>query len=349
MATGFSDEPEVEGQVVDAGNLHGQEFLGLEEVVEIGSGVEGVHGCRAVGVDGCEVGFPLLVAEVHDAFGGEEHGVAAVAGGHDAVKHVHAPFYAFEQIGRCAHSHEVAGAVLGKDVVDHFYHLVHHFGWFAHGQSAYGVAVGPFLGHELCRLASQVGVGASLHDGEETLVVAILGLGLVESLPAAVQPAVGQSQALLGIVVVAGARGTLVEGHHDVGSDAALDVHHAFGREEVARAVDVTLEVAALLLQLAYAREGEDLESARVSEHGAVPVDEAVESASLFKYVGAGAQVEVVGVAQDNLSSHFLLQVALQYALHAAHRAYGHEYGGFHLSVVGGDDSGTGAGLIVGL
>ena len=52
----------------------------------------------------------------------------------------------------------------------------------------------------------------------------------------------------------------------DVGTDDALDVHHALGGEDVLRTVDVGSKLAALLRELADAREGEDLEAAGVGE-----------------------------------------------------------------------------------
>jgi len=82
-------------------------------------------------------------------------------------------------------------------------------------------------------ILSQVFIGASLHDGEQRLVMPVEGLGLVEPLHAALQPSLGQPQTLLGILVVALSRRALVEGHHDVGSDDALRVHHVLWREEV--------------------------------------------------------------------------------------------------------------------
>ena len=57
--------------------------------------------------------------------------------------------------------------------------------------------------------------------------------------PATLQPALGQAKAVLGIVVVALARRTLVKRHHDVGTDDALCVHHVLGSEEMLRTVNM--------------------------------------------------------------------------------------------------------------
>ena len=100
----------------------------------------------------------------------------------------------FEDIDRRADAHQVARLVFREDAVDDLNHLVHLLGRFAHRQSADGVAV-RFLGsHILCRADAEVGIDAALHDGEEALPVAIRRLRLVETLEAAVQPALGQPQ-----------------------------------------------------------------------------------------------------------------------------------------------------------
>ena len=77
--------------------------------------------------------------------------------------------------------------------------------------------------------------------------------------------------AVSGVLQLAGPRRTLVEGHADVGPDAALGVHHVLGREEVAAAIDVALELHAFLGDLADVAEGMHLKAAAVGEDGAVP------------------------------------------------------------------------------
>ncbi len=168
------------------------------------------------------------------AFRREELPVAAVARRHHAVEHIHAPLDAFEDIHRRADPHQVAGTVFGQYGVDHLDHLVHHLGRFAYGQSADGIAVGVVLLDVFGCPRPQVGIGAALYDGEQRLVMAVFGLGLAVTVETTVEPALGQSERLGGIIARRVARRALVEGHHDVGADRTLGVDHAFGREEVA-------------------------------------------------------------------------------------------------------------------
>ena len=157
----------------------------------------------------------------------------------------------------------------------------------------------------------------------------------------------GQAEALLCVFVVACSGRTLVEGHDDVCADAALDVHHLLGRKGVSAAVDVALEGAAFFRQLADAGKRKHLEAAAIGQDWAVTSVEAVQSASLFQYLCARTQVKMIGVAKDDLSPNVLFEVADGDALHASHRADGHEDGRLYLTVVGRDESGAGIRLRV--
>jgi len=87
--------------------------------------------------------------------------------------------------------------------------------------------------------------------------------------------------------------------------------------------------------------ETENLEAAGVSEDGARPRHEAVESAKLANLVNAGSQIEMIGIAQQDLYAQFFQQI-LGDALDAGKRANRHEYGGFNFSVRGDEATGTG-------
>ena len=60
----FAYEPEVEGEVVDGGYLHGQQLLRMEEVAQGGLGVERVYYRRTVGLDGREVKLFTLTSSL---------------------------------------------------------------------------------------------------------------------------------------------------------------------------------------------------------------------------------------------------------------------------------------------
>ena len=222
---------------MDGGYLHGQQFLGLEEMMQVGLGVDAID-VATIGVDGRKVVLPLLVAHVHGALVGEEHGIATITGGHHTVEHVDATFDGLEDVLWSTHTHEVSRTILGQDVVDHLDHIVHHLGGFANGQTSNRgattiVELSEHVADMLGGILTQVFIGAALYDGEERLAIAIEGLRLVETLHASLQPTLCKPQTISGILIVALAWRALVEGHHDIGSDGALGIHHILGGEEV--------------------------------------------------------------------------------------------------------------------
>jgi hypothetical protein len=99
------------------------------------------------------------------------------------------------------------------------------------------------------------------------------------------------------------------------------------GSEEVRTAVEVGAEADALVGDFAERAEREDLEAAGVGEHGARPTDEAMQAAHAADGFVAGAQVEMVGVAEDDFCAEGLERV-LGDGFDGSLRADGHEDGG---------------------
>ena len=128
-----------------------------------------------------------------------------------------------------------------------------------------------------------------------------------------------------GVVVFRRSGRTFVEGHHDVGPDASLDVHHFFGRKQMSRAVDVRLERHAFLLHLADARERKHLKPATVGQNGPVPAVELVQAACRLKDVQTWTKVEMIGIAKDNLRLHFVVYIANLAGLDRTQRPDRHE------------------------
>ena len=112
--------------------------------------------------------------------------------------------------------------------------------------------------------------------GKSALAVTIFRFGFVKTLPAAFHPSVRQVRALAGIGIVGCSRRTLIEGHHDVGPDGALNVHHLFGGKEMLTAVNVRTKFATLVAQFSNAGQRKHLKAAAVGKHRAVETIELV-------------------------------------------------------------------------
>ena len=171
-------------------------------------------------------------------------------------------------------------------------------------------------------------------------MMAVGALGFAVLLETALQPARRAGPRLGGIIVGGGAGRTLVEGHHDVGPDKPLGIDHVFGREHVARAVDVRLETTPLLGEFADTGEREDLKSAAVGQYGSIPSGKTVQAAGFVEDVGAGSQVEMIRIAEDDLRSDLVDQITMEDAYDAADGADRHKNGGLDFAVVGTEHAG---------
>jgi hypothetical protein len=95
-------------------------------------------------------------------------------------------------------------------------------------------------------------------------------------------------------------RRALVELHHDVRVQRALDLHRDLGRQEQLVAIDRRRERDAFLGDLAQFAEREHLEAARIGQDRLVPADELVQAA-VVSTRPARAQPQVERVAEDDL------------------------------------------------
>ena len=59
-----------------------------------------------------------------------------------------------------------------------------------------------------------------------------------------------------------------------------------------------------------------------------------MQTAGLTQYVQSRPEIEVIGIAQNNLRAYILLQIAMIHSFHRTHCAYGHKYGGLYSAMV---------------
>ncbi len=104
------------------------------------------------------------------------------------------------------------------------------------------------------------------------------------------------------------------------------------GREQVRRAVQVRAELGALLGDLPAVGEAEHLVPAAVGQDRMRPSDEAVQAAAPGNQLVAGTEIEVIGVAENDLRAR-LLEIAVTHRLDGALRPDRHEGGRLHDAV----------------
>ena len=114
-----------------------------------------------------------------------------------------------------------------------------------------------------------------------------------------------------------------------------MDLHTLFGAHEDAVAVQMGSEGHALLGDLAQLGEAEHLKSAAVGQDGAVPAGKLVQTAHVGHQLVAGAQVQMVSVAEHDLCADVLEILRRQAALDGTRRGNILERGSLHRAVHG--------------
>jgi len=108
-------------------------------------------------------------------------------------------------------------------------------------------------------------------------------------------------------------------------------------------AIEVRLEEHPVLGDLAKAAQAEGLKAPRIGEDGVGPGHETVQSSHLADELVAGAEVEVVGVGQEDFDAEIFGEIAVGEAFDSGLRADEHEDRGFDGAVRGVQEAGAGA------
>ena len=167
------------------------------------------------------------------------------------------------------------------------------------------------------------------------LLVAVSILCPVKTRDAAIQPPVRAIHRVFRVFLIRRTRTALVERHHDVRAYLALDIHHAFRRKEQLPSVDMTAKPYALFGHLADIRQAEHLKTAAVRQYRPRPTFKPVQSAGLTKNLRPRPQIEMIGVAQDDLRLDVFLQLLALHTLHRSGCPDRHKYRREDISVVG--------------
>ena len=309
-----------------------QQLFGDEEVAEIRAREGATRVAVAGGVERRPLADPLRLLDRHRPRRGERLTVPRVARRQHTVEHVDTARDRLHQVLRLADAHEIAGAIGGQCSGHARGELEHGRLGLAHGHAADGVAVEAQRHRALDRLRPEIVVRPALDDAEERLPA---GGGRVGGARAR-RPAQRQRERALGGLARGRVGQALVERHRDVRAECSLDLHDGLRREKARGAVQRRAKLHAVVAELADLRQAEDLESTGVGEDRARPAHEVVQATEVAHHVGAGAQEQMVGVAENDLGAG-AREVLGRERLHGGLRAHRHEDGGLHRAVRGGE------------
>uniref|UniRef100_A0A0N4ZLY8 TonB_dep_Rec domain-containing protein n=1 Tax=Parastrongyloides trichosuri TaxID=131310 RepID=A0A0N4ZLY8_PARTI len=328
---------QIEMQIVQGIQTRAGNFIGTLQMMQVATREMLASMAGAAGVQRAGVIAVAGIAYFDVAVTGKQPAIARIAGGHDAVKHIHTLADPFHQVFRCTHTHEIAGGMGGQFRSGVRQNAHHVFFGLAYGQAANGVALKADFGQASQGFVAQVFVHAALHNAKQGV-----GIGqLLEFLTRTAGPAQGHAHGsgrfiMRGGAVVNQVGRAFVEHHGNVGVQGILDLHGHFRGQEQALAGDGGGKFHPFFGNLAHAFQAEHLKTARIRQDGLVPLHEVVQALVLVHDLRARTQPQVEGVAQDDLRAN-LVQFVRHHGLDAAIRAYRHEDGGLHHTVVQGD------------
>ncbi len=327
--------------IVNAEQAEAEDFADVEEVADVGTSEILTSEAIAVFFDWPEVGFVCATFDADAAFAGEGSAVAGDAGRKYAIEHVDTAGDEFDHLGGRAQAHGIAGLVGGEMRFGDFNGAKHFRLGFADADAADGVAVEFESDEGFGAFFAELGIDAALDDAEDHLT---RSAGLFAAFGG---PAHGAFDGRTKFARRARVRRAIIEDHGDVGPEFALNLHGFFGTEKEERAIEMRAEFDAVGFDFANGGEAEDLEAAGVGEDWERPIDKFVEAAGGADDFHAGANVEVIGVAENDLSAEFTKFARID-GFDAALGADGHEDGGIDDAVGSGEATAAGAGGRVG-
>ena len=323
-------------KVVDRVQSRRQRLARLHQMAKIRARVAPAYGATALRIRRALVFRIALGLDVQPPFACKQQSVPRRPCRQHAIHHVDAhPRVLFNLVG-ITNAHHVARLVFGQQRQHLGNHLQRQRARFTHAQAANRVAVKLHLHQPLRAGLAEVRIHPSLHNPKQILRLPAqflaphhfiaMSLEVVQRSP---RPRHRQPQALLCAAAFRRVFRALVKGHRNVGPERNLHVHRVFGSKEVAASIQVRTEPHAFVRHLAQRCQRKHLESARIRQHRPRPTDELVQTAKSPNQLVTGPQIEMIGIAENDLGAQ-RLQNILGNCLHRASRAHRHKHRRLH-------------------
>ena len=240
-------------------------------------------------------------------------------GGQHAIKHVNPARHRLQQILRRANPHEIAGPVLGQFRRRELNRLQHQLLAFAHRQSANGIAFKANIPKPRRTRVAKLFIHAPLHNAE--ISPARL---FAKSLARPRRPTQRKLHGFFRLFIRVRIFNALIKLHLNIRTEQALNIHGALRRQFVASPINMRLERGPLLRDFPDFGKRHDLKAATVSKYRPAPTNEFVQAAKSCHLFRSGPQHQVIGVAQNDVSTRLLHLIKVK-PLHCAHSSNRHE------------------------
>ena len=218
----------------------------------------------------------------------------------DAVKHINAQVYRFNNAVSSTHAHQVTRLILRHQLGGVRQDIVHHRLRLAYGQTADTITGKVQLCQLLHAHAAQLRIHTALHDTEHRLVLARMRFQTT------LGPTGGTLGRTLSVIKISGIRDAFVKGHRDISAQCLLHLRRNLRREKLLAAVDMRTEHYALFGDFAHCTQAEYLKATTVGKHTAFIIHKLVQTASLAHQLVTRTQKQMIGIRQNNLAAHII-------------------------------------------
>ena len=192
----------------------------------------------------------------------------------------------------------------------------------ADGQTADSVAVKADIGQRGDALMAQIFINPALHNAEQRIAQA--GIIIAKRFFTARRPTHGELHRGLGLFGSRRKRRAFIQHHADIGTQQRLYLNTAFGRQHMLAAIEMALKAHPVLAHFGQFGQRHDLKTAAIGKYRPVPLHEILQTTQGRHLLRAGAQHQMVSVAQHNIGAQLAHLVGI-HRLHRRRRADRHE------------------------
>ena len=226
---------------------------GLIKVSQVGSRITPADHTVTFLIKRTHIASKPGVPDVEPPTAGKDLAIARVACRHYAVEHIDTARDRLDQIDRGSYSHQVARPVGWHERRGEFDRIIHQGLLLPDAQSTDSIPLEPNCDKLFKTLTAQVIVNAALYDPKQRRGDSRGCRRLPEPIEfetRANSPACRQIERFEGLTMCCRPWGTLIETHHDVGTEGVLHLHRDLRREKFQRAVKMRAKLDPLLPDL---------------------------------------------------------------------------------------------------
>ena len=286
-------------QVVDREKAVCQQLLGSEEVRQVGAAKAPAGAAVTLGIDGLLLIKVARVAQIEAPPSDPGLPIAGNPGGQNGVEEVNAAKDGLKQVNWRSETHQVANAKIPLQRANSRVNRGVALLWgFVPRQPAKVDPIKRQRADVGGRFGAQFGVDSTLRNAEERLVRAVMRSQRTN------RPTMRAIHRSSNLTIGAPLwHHWLIKCNGDIGGKRLLHLNRSLRRKEVHRTVKMTAKTRTLFVDAHQWPKGDHLKSTRVGQDRSIPLHELVKATETLHPFMAWAQIEVIGVGEDDLGT----------------------------------------------